>query len=198
MSTIDNTQAVFLFEVLAVLAVPGPTNSLLFVSGVTRGLRASLNLILAELVAYLISISFLVLVIEPASRIHSTVGQLLRILCSIYLAQMAVWLWRWEEQKVQASPPISFRRVFFTTLVNPKNLVFAFLVFPSGGFNGILPYLVSFSVICTGVAYGWITSGALLHSTEVRKTHLNWFYRGEACLLASFAIVILISAFYYS
>jgi len=99
-STIDNTQAVFLFEVLAVLAVPGPTNSLLFVSGVTRGLRASLNLILAELVAYLISITFLVLVIEPASRIHSTVGQLLRILCSIYLAQMAVWLWRWEEHKV--------------------------------------------------------------------------------------------------
>jgi len=32
----------------------------------------------------------------------------------------------------------------------------------------------------------------------VHKTHLNWFYRGEACLLASFAIVILISAYYYS
>jgi len=27
---------------------------------------------------------------------------------------------------------------------------------------------------------------------------LNWFYRGEAFLLASFAIVILISAYYYS
>jgi threonine/homoserine/homoserine lactone efflux protein len=197
-SAIDNSQAIFLVEVLGVLAVPGPTNSLLFVSGVTRGLRASLTLILAEVWAYSISISFLVLVLEPASRMHSTVGQLLRILCGIYLAQMAVWLWRWEEQKVHASHPITFWRVFLTTLGNPKNLVFAFLIFPSAGFNEMFPYLLSFSAICTGVACGWIAAGALLHSTAVHKTYLNWFYRGEAFLLASFAIVILISAYYYS
>ena len=179
------------------LAVPGPTNSLLFVSGVTRGLRASLNLILAELWAYIISISFLLLVLEPASRIHSTIGQLLRILCSVYLARMALWLWRWEEQKVRASP-ITFCRVFLTTLVNPKNLVFVFLIFPRAGFNEMFPYLLSFSAICTGVACGWIAGGALLHATAVHKTSLNWFYRGEAILLASFAIVILISAYYYS
>lgn len=198
MSVIENSQAIFVLEVLGVLAVPGPTNSLLFVSGVTRGLRASLNLILAEVVAYLISISFLVLVIGPAARVHSMVGQLLRILCSIYLAQMAVWLWRWEEQKVQASHPISFRRVLLTTLINPKNLVFAFLIFPSGGSNEIFPYLATFSAICTGVANAWITAGALLHSTSVHKAHLNWFYRGEAFVLASFAIVILLYAYYSS
>jgi threonine/homoserine/homoserine lactone efflux protein len=197
-SAIDNSQALFLLEVLGVLAVPGPTNSLLFVSGVTRGLRASLHLILAELGAYLLTISFLVLAVEPAARVHSTVGQLLRIVCSMYLAHMAVSLWRWEEEKIHASHPMTFRRVFLTTLVNPKSLVFAFLIFPRAGVDELFPYLVSFSAVCIGTASGWIAGGALLQSTGLHKTHLNWFYRGEAFLLASFALVILISAYYYS
>ncbi len=196
---IDTSYAIFLFEVFCVLAIPGPTNSLLFVSGVSRGFRASLNLILAEVVAYLISISCLVLILEPATKAHSTVGQLLRVLCSLYLAQMAVWLWRSGTREVpDASHPITFRRVFLTTLVNPKNLIFAFGIFPlpTAGPGEMLPYLGSFSAICTGAASGWIAGGALLHSAGAHKMHLNWVYRGEAFLLAGFAIVILVSAYY--
>ena len=198
---IYNSQAIFLFAVLSVLAMPGPTNSLLFVSGATRGFRPSVQLILAELTAYIISISLLVFVVEPATRAHSTISQLLRVLCSIYLAQMAVWLWRSGEQEAApASHPITFRRVFLTTLVNPKNLIFAFGIFPlpSAESNEMLPSLVSFSTICTGAACGWIAAGALLHSTGAHKLHLNWFYRGEAFLLVGFAIVILVSAYYSS
>ena len=54
----DKAQAIFLVEVLGVLALPGPTNSLLFVSGVSRGFRASLHLILAELHNYYILARF--------------------------------------------------------------------------------------------------------------------------------------------
>ena len=156
MIVIDTSQALFLFEVLAVLAIPGPTNSLLFVSGVTRGFRSSLHLILAEVAAYIISISLLVFVLVPASRIHSTVSHLLHVLCSTYLVYVAFWLWRSGELQVPAAHPISFRRVFLTTLVNPKNLIFAFGIFPlpSATSNGMLPYLVSFSAICLGVACG--------------------------------------------
>ena len=197
---IDKTQAIFLVEVLGVLALPGPTNSLLLVSGVSRGFWASLNLILAELGAYIITISLLVFVLEPASRSHSTVSQLLRVLCSLYLVYVAFWLWRSGEREVPASHPINFRRVFLTTLVNPKNLIFAFGIFPlpSTTSNGMLPYFVSFSAICTGVACGWIGGGALLHSRGTHKLHLNLFYRGEAFLLVGFAIVILVSAYYPS
>ena len=198
MIAIDTNQAIFALEVLGVLAIPGPTNSLLFVSGVSRGFQASLNLVLAEVVAYIISISLLVFVLEPATRTHSTVSQLLRVVCSIYMAQLAVWLWRSVGQEVQSSHPITVRRVFLTTLMNPKNLIFAFGIFPvpSAESSEMLPYLAGFSAICTGVASGWIAAGALLHTRGAHKMHLNWFYRGEAFLLAGFAIVIFISAYY--
>lgn len=143
MIAIDTSHALFALEVLGVLAIPGPTNSLLFVSGVSRGFRASLNLILAEVGAYIISISLLVFALEPATRTHSTLPQLLRVVCSLYLAQMAVGLWRSGGREAQGSHPITVRRVFLTTLLNPKNLIFAFGIFPtpSAGSSEMLPYL---------------------------------------------------------
>ena len=198
MIAIDTSHALFALEVLGVLAIPGPTNSLLFVSGVSRGFRASLNLILAEVGAYIISISLLVFALEPATRTHSTLPQLLRVVCSLYLAQMAVGLWRSGGREAQGSHPITVLRVFLTTLMNPKNLIFAFGIFPtpSAGSSEMLPYLAGFSAICTGVASGWIAAGAMLHSRGTHTMHLNWFYRGEAFLLAGFAIVIFLSAYY--
>ena len=198
MLAIDTNQALFALEVLGVLAIPGPTNSLLFVSGVSRGFRASLNLILAEVGAYIISISLLVFAVEPVIRTHSTLPQLLRVVCSLYLVQMAVGLWRSGGRAAQGSHPITVRRVFLTTLMNPKNFIFAFGIFPTpnAGSSEMLPYLAGFSAICTGVASGWIAAGALLHSSGAHTMHLNWFYRGEAFLLAGFAIVIFVSAYY--
>ena len=198
MIAIDTNQAIVFLEVLGVLAIPGPTNSLLFVSGVSRGVQASLSLIVAEVTAYMLSISTLMFVLEPALRVHSTVSQLFRVLCSFYLAQMAVSLWRTGGRDVHDSHPITARRVFLTTLMNPKNLVFAFGIFPlpSEGVHDLLPYLAGFSVICTAVACGWIAAGATLHTTGASKLHLSWFYRGEAFLLAGFAIVIFLSVYY--
>lgn len=197
MAVFDTTHALFVIEVLGVLAIPGPTNSLLFVSGMSRGFRASLNLILAEVGAYLISISSLVLVLEPVTRTYPTVPQLLRVACSIYLIHLAIRLWRSGGQKIQDSHPITVRRVFFTTLMNPKNLIFAFGIFPipSAGSGELLPYLAGFSAICTVVASGWIAAGALIQSNAAKRIHLGWVYRGEAFLLAGFAIVIFVSAY---
>jgi threonine/homoserine/homoserine lactone efflux protein len=196
----DTSQTLFLAEVFGVLAMPGPTNSLLFVSGTTRGLRPCLHFPLAEVTAYLITISVLVFIVGPVAEDHSIVGPILRVLCSVYLAWMALSLWRSGEPKVDAGHPITFLRVFFTTLVNPKNLLFAFIIFPasSAAFDVLVFSWASFAVICTAAGSGWIAGGALLHSTGAPKMHSSWMYRGEAVLLAGFAIMILISAYYSS
>ena len=56
----------------------------------------------------------------PASQSHSAISHLLHLLCSTYLVYVAYWLWRSGERGVRASHPITFPRVFLTTLVNPK------------------------------------------------------------------------------
>ncbi len=197
MPVIDTAHVMFVVEVLGVLAIPGPTNSLLFISGMSRGFRASLNLILAEVGAYLISISLLVVALAPLIRTYSTVPQLLRVACSIYLIHLAIRLWRSGGQKIQDSHPITVRHVFFTTLMNPKNLIFAFGIFPipSAGASELLPYLAGFSGICIVVASGWIAAGALIQSNAAQRIHLGWVYRGEAFLLGGFAIAIFVSAY---
>lgn len=197
MPVIDTAHAMFVVEVLGVLAIPGPTNSLLFISGMSRGFRASLNLIPAEVGAYLISISLLVLALAPLMRTYSTVPQLLRVACSIYLIHLAVRLWRSGGQKIQDSHPITVRHVFFTTLMNPKNLIFAFGIFPipSAGASELLPYLAGFTALCTVVASGWIAAGALIQSNAAQRIHMEWVYRGEAFLLGGFAIAIFVSAY---
>ena len=81
-----------------------------------------------------------------------------------------------------------------------RSLIFALGIFPAAGAgaNELLTSLTWFAAVCTAVACGWIAGGAFLHSTGAHKTHLNWLYRGEAFLLAGFAIVILVSAYYSS
>ncbi|MBH0205593.1 MAG: LysE family translocator [Nitrospira sp.] len=197
MPVIDTAHVLFVVEVLGVLAIPGPTNSLLFISGMSRGFQASLNLILAEVGAYLISISLLVLALAPLMRTYSTVPQLLRVACSIYLIHLAIRLWRSGGQKIQDSHPITVRHVFFTTLMNPKNLIFAFGIFPipSAGASELLLYLTGFSAICIVVASGWIAAGALIQSNAAQRIRLEWVYRGEAFLLGGFAIAIFVSAY---
>lgn len=195
----DGTQfALFALEVLTVLAIPGPTNSLLFVSGVSRGLQASLKLIAAEVVAYLISISVLVSALKPAVSAYPTMPQLLRVACSIVLVYVAVKLWRSGGSVEPAAHPITVRRVFLTTLMNPKNLIFAFGIFPTSntGFSELLLYLAGFSTICTGVAWGWIAAGSWFHSRVTDNRQLQWVYRGEAFLLGGFAIMLVMSVYY--
>jgi threonine/homoserine/homoserine lactone efflux protein len=81
--------------------------------------------------------------------------------------------------------------------MNPKNLIFAFGIFPtsSAGASELFPYLAGFSAICIGVASGWIAAGALIQSNAAQQIHLGWVYRGEAFLLAGFGIVIFVSAY---
>lgn len=197
---IESNQALFLAEVFGILAMPGPTNSLLFVSGATRGLRAGLHLPVAEVTAYLITISLLVFVVGPAAENHLIIGQLLRVLCILYLAYMAVFLWRSGQPKPLARDPITSLRIFLTTLVNPKNLLFAFVIFPapSAASDAMMCSFVIFSGICVAAGASWIAAGAVIQSAAASKMHLHHFYRGEAVLLAGFAIMVLLSAYYAS
>ena len=85
---------VFALAVIAILATPGPTNTLLATSGASVGLRRSLVLVPAETAGYLISILSIGLVAGPFLASQPGLAPSLRILVGAYLLWLAVRLWR--------------------------------------------------------------------------------------------------------
>ncbi|MDU6750805.1 MAG: hypothetical protein E6447_24460, partial [Bradyrhizobium sp.] len=67
----------FVLSTAALLATPGPTNTLLATAGASRGARASAHLLLAELAGYLLAILLLRVVLGPVLATAPLVGHAL-------------------------------------------------------------------------------------------------------------------------
>src|SRR5207244_1852181 len=93
------------------------------------GVRRSLRLLPAELAGYLLSIATLTLVLGPRIAAQPMLGRGLRLASGAWLAVVAVRLWRSGAQGRRVES-VTIRHVLVTTLLNPKGLVFAFVIFP--------------------------------------------------------------------
>ena len=153
----------FTLAVLAILITPGPTNTLLAASGAISGLARSMRLIPAELGGYLAAIVTLLFVAGPAIESHALAIAALKIIAARWLAASAVSLWRNADGSVTMTrAPVEPRRVFVTTLLNPKALIFAFAIIPPSSPAAATPWLLWFSVLVALVGAFWIFLGGAL------------------------------------
>jgi threonine/homoserine/homoserine lactone efflux protein len=182
----------FALAVIFVLAMPGPTNTLLATAAATSGLRNCWPLMPAEMAGYAISIGTLVTLVRPIAETSSTAGTLLRIFCAGYLFYMAWRLWQASEERRTAS--IRFPHVFITTLLNPKGLVFAFLIFPPVGTSLWVQsrFLGLFMGICAVICACWLSLGAVIGSQAGSFVTPMTFRRGAAIALSCFACFMLL------
>jgi threonine/homoserine/homoserine lactone efflux protein len=151
----------FTLTVLAILGTPGPTNTLLATASALVGVRRSLPLILAELSGYLLAIAVLHAVFGSLLAQHPAIATVLRALVAVYLLAAAYEVW--NRREVLGGPPsgIRFERVFVTTLLNPKAIVFAFGVMPLSAPNAVV-YVLGFAGFVVVAALSWIALGALV------------------------------------
>lgn len=178
----------FSLTVLAILGTPGPTNTLLATSSALVGVRRSLPLILAELSGYLLAIACLHVVFGSLLAQYPAVGSVLRALVAAYLLMAAFELW--TRREVLGGPPsgIRFARVFVTTLLNPKAIVFAFGVLPLSA-PGAAFYVAGFVGFVAVAALSWIVVGALVGKVAARSTS-RAVPRVSAVILTFFAALI--------
>lgn len=151
----------FTLAVLALLATPGPTNTLLATAGASVGFRRALPLVPAEAAGYLIAIGTIGYLLGPAVAASPLLALVLRLAVGLYLLHLAVKLWNGASRSTQAAGLITPARVFLTTLLNPKAIVFALGIVPLQAENSWL-YLATFAGLVTGVAAAWIGVGALM------------------------------------
>jgi threonine/homoserine/homoserine lactone efflux protein len=181
----------FCVAVLALLATPGPTNTLLAAAGAIGGWPASLRLMPAELAGYLLSIGLLVVLVGPSAAARPDVAAGLRIAAAVWLVASAVRLWRDAGNGFAGAPvPIDARRVFVTTALNPKSLVFAFVIFPAAPAATVAVAFAAFAVMVAAVAACWIAAGAALGRRGGRAVTPRAATRAAAVVLAAFAAAI--------
>jgi threonine/homoserine/homoserine lactone efflux protein len=190
--------ASFVAAVIAVLGVPGPTNTLLMTSGASRKLLRSLILIPAETTAYALSISALILVVGPVVGLAPHAKSAMHFGCAVYLTWIAWSLWKLEPAGQIPATGVRFRDVFVTTLLNPKGLVFAFVIFPPGSGNSdaiLLSRLAIFAGISTVIAFMWIALGAAIQTFGAARLTTRGLQRAASVTLLVFAALLFAEAF---
>lgn len=186
----------FVLASLALLATPGPTNTLLATSGATAGFIRSLKLILAEQAGYAIAILTLALLVLPLVDGAPAISIALRLACGAYLIWSAWHLWREGSSQLASTEPVSFQRVFVTTLLNPKGIIFALAIVPHLGERRIaesIPYLLGLSALIVGVACCWIATGAAIRAGTAGRINPGFIRRTGAAVLAVFGILLSVS-----
>jgi len=158
----------FALAVVAILATPGPTNTLLATSGAAGGLRRSLPLVPAELAGYLIAIATIGFLVTPIVSNVPALTTVLQLSVAVNLAFLAAKLWRRGTAEFVGRRIVGPSDVFVTTLLNPKALIFATGVIPlhqpdSAG------YVAAFCAAVVCISVGWIGVGVAIG----RGTHLG-------------------------
>jgi threonine/homoserine/homoserine lactone efflux protein len=180
----------FILAVLALLATPGPTNTLMAAAGAQRGLVRSLPLLAGELGGYAIAITVWIELVGAAAAAQPLVPVIAKFIAAVFLLWSAWKLWANAGHADLAQRGITLGRVFATTLINPKALVFAFAIFPHVGFVGRLPYLAVFGALVIATAIGWMGLGTVAARSSAGLLTSSLIERITAVALAVFATLL--------
>lgn len=191
MHPMSNT-LLFALGVAIVLITPGPTNTLLAAAGWQRGVRRAAPLAGAELAGYVVSISVWGGFLVHVEHSLSWLPLLVRIASCLYVAYLAVRMWRTSLMvRASSQADIGPRTLFVATLLNPKALLFAGTVFPPAAFAQEADYLAAmsvFSLLLLPIGLAWIAFGAALGSGRLTWISAKGMQRCASLVLAAFSL----------
>lgn len=184
----------FILATLAILVVPGPTNTLIATSGATAGFQRSLRLIGGEVTGYLTSIVLIGLFLKPLMVQNPLIFGVLRLLVGVYLLMLAVGLWRYKLSDNSTILPITLHQVFITTFINPKTAVFALVIVPFGE-GDVWLYLAGFAGLVILVALAWVAVGEFFGTAADQKGYATLVPRFAAAAIGMFAITLVLGPY---
>ena len=182
----------FVLAVLALLATPGPTNTLMAASGAQRGVAGSLPLLAGELGGYLIAITLWIELVGAVAASQPLVPVIAKFIAVGFLVWSAWKLWANAGRADLAQRGITLGRVLGTTLVNPKTLAFAFAIFPRVGFVERLPFFGVFAGLVIATAVGWMALGTAAARSSAGLLTSSRVERITALALAVFATLLVV------
>ncbi|MGH9435279.1 MAG: hypothetical protein ACRD06_04700 [Terriglobia bacterium] len=162
----------FLFGLLVILGVPGPTNIILITAGATlqatTPVRRMLLLLMLEIAAYDVTVAAAHAVLLPAIIRFPAAVLVVKAVAAVYLVCLAVALWHASLR--QESSCIRAQDLFVTTLLNPKGLVIGLVLIP-GPARTVGLHLAVLSVAAPLTGAVWLGAGRLM-GQSARQTFL--------------------------
>lgn len=187
------TLSIFFSAVLAILIAPGPTNTLMSVAGAQSGVRRVVRLLPAELFGYLTTILPLAYLGAAVLDRHPAAALTLKVAAAAWVMFLAVRLWgRWGDS--DASGKVTARRIYLTTTLNPKALIFGLVLFPAPTDPEFAPKLALFALTVVAVALAWGTAGMLTQIVGASRHRLQTIQRIASVWLAVVSVTLLVSA----
>jgi threonine/homoserine/homoserine lactone efflux protein len=180
----------FLSAVFLLLAVPGPTNTLLFLSGAASGLVRSLKLLLAEAGGYMSVVLPVAILAAPLLDGRPWIAITIKSVAAAWVLFMAYKLWTRGGSSAQGSV-VSLRTMYVTTLLNPKAMIVGLVLIPHGTAATVLPWAALFLLALVLIAVTWISAGALTNFASSDRSVLPVMCRVAAICLVVFSGVML-------
>lgn len=180
---------------VALLFVPGPTNTLIATNGAILGLRRTFGLLPAELCGYLMAIGAWALGIGVASQHIASASIIAALAASLVLLISAIKL-ALSDGHEQGRSASRRTDIFFVTLCNPKALIFALTIVPflrDGDVPSALPYLVWLSVLIVAIGAVWSMIGAGIARQFRLAISPRFFARAGAVILLFFSIFLFVT-----
>lgn len=191
--------SLFIAGIVVILAMPGPTNTLLAAAGLRHGFRRSARLTGAELAGYLVSITVWGRFLGEAAQVLPWLPGVVRIASSLYIAYLAWRMWRAAAAVPSAARQmIGMRTLFVATLLNPKGILFASAIFPSLAFQHLHAYLAAmgiFAVVLVPIGLMWVLFGAMLGGERLKWIDPATMQRGASVVLGVFSATLAWSVF---
>lgn len=190
----------FVLAMIAVLMTPGPTNALLASSAHQQGIAKTSLFIPAEFFGYFYAINLWALLIHLSAPIWPNLIHILHLLSMAYVFWLAFRLWKSSDlhKHNQRFTSIRPRQLFFSTLKNPKALLFAAGILPletwGNSTNFILVFAV-FSLVLLPCALFWMSFGRAILSGDTKQIKADLLYKGSAMMLVLCMLPVLIRFF---
>lgn len=174
--------ASFVAAALVVLLTPGPTNTLLAAAGAAMGFRRAVLLPLAEAAGYALAIGAFLLLTAYLSGV-AFVMPALKTAAAVWLLVSAARLWRQPVQVDAAAHLTALRRVFVTTLLNPKAMLVGTILIPELMRERQALGLATFIALSSLAGAAWLTMGSLLP-----RPARPYAYKAAAIVLCAFSV----------
>lgn len=154
----------FCLSLLALLFAPGPTNALLALSGAEIGAARTLRLLPVVLAAYALTVVPLAALGDDLLRQQHMLRAGVTFAAALWVAWMAIALWRRPRQTATPSNGGRAVRLFVTTLLNPKAFIIGLVLVPGQAAWGLA--LALFFAILAAAVVAWALLGAALHGHD--------------------------------